>query len=101
MEGLPEGTSAIGGYWTRTNHPEIDLIGADGEPIAKKITMVGSVKWLENRPFDDHDLRELIVRQAQVPGADTSTPLYAVSRSGCGVEGVRHVTPEDLLEVWR
>jgi hypothetical protein len=47
---LPEGTDAVGGYWTRTNDPEIDLVGADREPIAKKITMVGSVKWLENKP---------------------------------------------------
>ncbi|MFC5826626.1 ATP-binding protein [Nonomuraea insulae] len=101
MDGLPEETNAIGGYWTRTNNPEIDLIGADKEPVAKKITMVGSVKWLENRPFDGHDLRELIVHQAQVQGADSSTPLYAVSRSGCTVEGVTHITPEQLLDVWR
>ncbi|MEV0617260.1 ATP-binding protein [Nonomuraea sp. NPDC050404] len=101
MDGLPEETGAIGGYWTRTNNPEIDLIGADREPVAKKITFVGSVKWLENRPFDDHDLRELIVHQSQMPGADTSTPLYAVSRSGCKVGGVTHVTPEQLIDVWR
>lgn len=29
---LPEGTEAIGGYWTRTNDPEIDLVGADRAP---------------------------------------------------------------------
>ncbi|MEV0591892.1 ATP-binding protein [Nonomuraea cavernae] len=101
MDGLPEGTGAVGGYWTRTNDPEIDLVGTDREPVAKKITMVGSIKWLENRPFDRHDLSELIVHRSKMPGADTSTPLYAVSRSGCDVEGVRHVTPEQLLDVWR
>ncbi len=101
MDELPPATGAIGGYWTRTNDPEIDLVGADREPIAKRITMLGSVKWLENRPFDDHDLRELIVHQSKMPGADTSTPLYAVSRAGCSVQGVRHVTPEELLDVWR
>ncbi|MFF4619886.1 ATP-binding protein [Nonomuraea jabiensis] len=101
MDGLPEQTGAVGGYWTRTNNPEIDLVGADREPVAKKITMVGSVKWLETRPFDHHDLGELIVHRSQMPGADTSTPLYVVSRSGCDVEGVRHVTPDELLEVWR
>jgi AAA+ ATPase superfamily predicted ATPase len=101
MDELPEGTGAIGGYWTRSNDPEIDLVGADREPIAKKITMLGSIKWLENRPFDDHDMRELIVHQSKMPGADTSTPLYAVSRSGCTVQGVRHVTPEELLDAWR
>ncbi|GGO82546.1 ATP-binding protein [Nonomuraea cavernae] len=101
MDGMPEGTGAVGGYWTRTNDPEIDLVGTDREPVAKKITMVGSIKWLENRPFDHHDLSELIVHRSKMPGADTSTPLYAVSRSGCDVEGVRHVTPEELLDAWR
>ncbi|GAA2210670.1 ATP-binding protein [Nonomuraea monospora] len=101
MDGLPEDTGAIGGYWTRTNNPEIDLIGADREPVAKKITFVGSVKWLENRPFDHHDLSELIVHRSRMPGADTSTPLYAVARSGCEVDGVTHITPEHLLDAWR
>ncbi|MEU6996957.1 DUF234 domain-containing protein [Nonomuraea sp. NPDC046570] len=101
MDGLPEGTGAIGGYWTRTNDPEIDIVGADREPVARRITMAGSIKWLENRPFDQHDLSELVVRRAKLPGADSSTPLYAVSRSGCVVEGVSHVTPGDLIDAWR
>ncbi|WP_231618635.1 ATP-binding protein [Nonomuraea sp. SBT364] len=101
MEGMPDGTGAVGGYWTRSNDPEIDLVGADREPIAKTITLLGSIKWLENRPFDHHDLSELIVHRSKMPGADTSTPLFAVARSGCDVEGVAHVTPEDLLDAWR
>ncbi|MGI5284004.1 DUF234 domain-containing protein [Nonomuraea polychroma] len=101
MDDLPEQTGAIGGYWTRTNDPEIDIVGADREPVAKAITMVGSVKWLEDRPFDHHDLSELIVHRSKMPGADTSTPLYAISRSGCSVEGVTHITPEELIDVWR
>ncbi|GAA3243024.1 ATP-binding protein [Nonomuraea helvata] len=101
MDGLPEPTGAIGGYWTRSNDPEIDIVGADREPIAKQITMLGSIKWLENRPFDQHDMKELIVHQSKMPGADTSTPLYAVSRSGCDVAGITHITPEKLLDVWR
>ncbi|MEU6716159.1 DUF234 domain-containing protein [Nonomuraea sp. NPDC046802] len=100
IDDLPESTGAIGSYWTRTNDPEIDLVGTDREPIGKRITMVGSVKWLENRPFDHHDLSELIVHRSKLPGADSSTPLYAVSRSGCDVHGVTHVTPEELLDVW-
>jgi uncharacterized protein len=28
-DSLPPGTAVIGGYWTRTNDPEIDLVGAD------------------------------------------------------------------------
>ena len=49
---------------------------------------------LENRPFD-------LVHRSKMPGADSSTPLYAVARSGCDVAGVTHVTPEDLPGVWR
>ncbi|MFG1971148.1 ATP-binding protein [Nonomuraea fuscirosea] len=46
-------------------------------------------------------LRELIAHHAQVEGAGTTTPLYAVSRSGCDVDGVTHVDPEQLLDTWR
>ncbi|GGP94642.1 ATP-binding protein [Streptosporangium pseudovulgare] len=101
MDGLPEQTGAVGGYWTRTNDPEIDIVGADREPIAKKITLVGSIKWLENRPFDRHDLNELIVHRSKLPGADVSTPLLAVSRSGATTGEVRLITPEDLIGAWR
>jgi AAA+ ATPase superfamily predicted ATPase len=97
---LPEGTNAVGGYWTRTNDPEIDLIGADRAPIAKRISFAGSIKWLENKPFDHRDLSRLITHRSQLPGADDDTPLLAVARSGCTAEGVLSLTPEDLLEAW-
>ncbi|WP_443065082.1 DUF234 domain-containing protein [Streptomyces sp. NBC_01336] len=71
---LPGGTDAIGGYWTRTNDPEIDIVGADRAPIAKKITLVGSVKWLEKKPFDNRDLARLVTHRSQLPGADDTTP---------------------------
>jgi hypothetical protein len=99
-EQLPEGTNAVGGYWTRTNDPEIDLVGADRSPIAKRITFVGSVKWLENRPFDHRDLARLLIHRGQLPGADDNTPLLAVARSGCTAQGVRSLTPEDLMGAW-
>lgn len=97
---LPHGTSAVGGFWTRTNDPEIDLVGADRAPIAKKITFVGSIKWLERKPFDHRDLARLITHRGQLPGADDDTPLFAVTRSGCTAEGVRAVAPEELLSAW-
>ncbi|MFB0625820.1 ATP-binding protein [Streptomyces sp. AB3(2024)] len=97
---LPEGTNTVGGYWTRTNDPEIDIIGADRAPIAKKITVVGSIKWLENKPFDHRDLARLINHRAQLPGADEDTPLLAVARSGCTAEGIDHLLPEDLIQAW-
>ncbi len=99
--GVPDDSGAVGGYWTRTNDPEIDIVAADRGPIAKRITAVGSVKWLENRPFDAHDLAKLIVHRSQLPGADDATPLLAVSRSGATVDGVQVVGPEELLTAWR
>ncbi|RFU86011.1 ATP-binding protein [Streptomyces triticagri] len=97
---LPRGTNAVGGYWTRTNNPEIDLVGADRSPIAKKITFAGSVKWLENKPFDHRDLARLITHRSQLPGADEDTPLLAVTRSGCSIKGIHIVTADDLLKAW-
>lgn len=100
-ERLPTGTQAIGGYWTRSNHPEVDLVGADREPVADTVTLVGSIKWLEDRPFDTRDLGELARHREQVPGASADTDMLAVSRTGTTVEGVHVLTPDDLLAAWR
>ncbi|MFI6484861.1 DUF234 domain-containing protein [Nonomuraea sp. NPDC050663] len=100
MEGLPGETGAVGGYWTRTNDVEIDLVGADREPVARRITYVGSIKWLENRPFDKHDLGELFVHRSRLPGADQETPLVAVARSGCTADHIQHVGPDELVGAW-
>lgn len=98
---LPDGTNAIGGYWTRSNDPEIDIVGADRAPIAKQISMVGSIKWLDNRPFDAHDLARLALHRSQLPGADDATPLLAVSRSGVATSGIRTLGPDELLGAWQ
>lgn len=98
---LPPGTAVVGGYWTRSNDPEIDIVGADRAPVAKRVTLVGSVKWLDNREFDAHDLGRLSLHRSQLPGADESTPLLAISRSGSTVEGLRTLTPEELLHAWQ
>ena len=74
-DALPEHTNAVGGYWTRSNDPEIDIVCADREPIAKKITAVGSIKWLDTKRFDSHDLTRLHLHRAQLPGADENTRL--------------------------
>jgi hypothetical protein len=46
----------VGGYRTRSNSPEIDVVIADRRPVAKHIHAVGSVKWKANAAFDAHDL---------------------------------------------
>ena len=98
---LPGDTRVVGSYWTRSNTPQIDLVGADREPVAKRISFVGSVKWRENQPFDGHDLADLIVHRSQMPGADDATPLVAVSRSGIATSGAAAFGPADLLSAWR
>ncbi len=94
---LPDEGNAVGGYWTRTNDPEIDIVVADREPIATKICAVGSVKWQERRPFDGADLARLIVHRSQLPGATEATPMIAVSRTGTSVDGIRTISPDDLM----
>lgn len=98
---LPEGTRVIGGYWTRSNDPEIDLVGADREPVAQRLTFVGSIKWQSERPFDGHDLARLGAHRAQLPGAHDTTTLVAVSRSGASIDGLTVIGPDQLLAAYR
>ncbi len=67
----------IGGYWTRSNDVEIDLVGADRQPVAKELLFLGSVKWLENSTFDSHDRAALQKHRAAI--TDEPVPLVAVS----------------------
>lgn len=90
---------ALGGYWTRSNGVEIDLVGADRRPVAKELLFVGSVKWLENSPFDRHDLAALYRHRAVL--TDAPVPVVAVSRSGIDCTGVDAAYgPADLLQAW-
>ncbi|MBB3083012.1 ATP-binding protein [Geodermatophilus sabuli] len=91
----------VGGYWTRTNDPEIDLVIADREPVAKRIDAVGSIKWLEDEPFDSSDLGALVTHRGRLPGAAADTPLLVVSRNGSAVSGPTVLGPEQLLAGWR
>ncbi len=97
-ESLPA-APAIGAYWTRTNDVEIDVVGADRAPVAKELLFVGSVKWLENSPFDRHDLAALHRHRALLT-ADP-VPAIAVSRSGVDCAGPDAAYgPADLLAAW-
>lgn len=96
-------TEAVGGWWNRQNNPEIDLVGTDREPVAGQIHFVGSVKWLQERPFDRHDYDALVRDVLAVPGTGTDTPLVAVSRSGLtdDLPLAAHWGPEDLVRAWQ
>lgn len=90
----------VGTYWTRSGDLQIDLVGADREPIAKEIRFVGSVKWRDNRPFDQTDLAELYVQRSALPGATEATPLVAVSLGRAALDGVHVLSADDLLSAW-
>ncbi|MBV9026296.1 MAG: ATP-binding protein [Streptomycetaceae bacterium] len=101
-ERWPE-TEAVGGWWNRQNNPEVDLIGADREPIADRVHFIGSVKWLQAQPFGPREYEALVRDKLAVPGAEPATPLVAVSRCGVthGLPLAAHWGPEDLLRAWR
>lgn len=90
---------AIGAYWTRSNSVEIDIVGADRAPIAKELLFLGSIKWLERGPFDDHDLAALHRHRAAL--TDEPVPLLAISRGEVTARGL-HASygPADLLRAW-
>lgn len=91
---------AIGGYWTRTNDVEIDIVGADRAPIANRLLFAGSIKWLEQAPFDNRDLADLHRHRAAL--TSDPLPLLAVSRSGVDCRGLDAVYgPDDLITAWQ
>jgi len=90
----------VGGYWTRNNAIEIDLVGTD-RPDPRSIAFVGSVKWRERARFGPRDTRELIRLRSAVPGAEDAL-LVGVSRSGFTADAGLDIalTPADLIEAW-
>jgi hypothetical protein len=97
-QGIPA-AAAIGGYWTRSNDVEIDIVGADREPVARELLFLGSVKWLETGQFDDHDLVALQRHRDRV--TRDPVPLVAVTRSGVSTTRVDAAfTAADLIQAW-
>ncbi|BAJ30041.1 MULTISPECIES: ATP-binding protein [Kitasatospora] len=101
-----EGVEAVGGWWNRQFDPELDLVGADRAPVARRVHFVGSTKWLLS-PFDRHDLAALVRAAPQVPGFDPDrTGLVAASLSGAAPDvGAGEVDlvwgPDRLVDAWR
>jgi AAA+ ATPase superfamily predicted ATPase len=100
------GVQAVGGWWNRQFNPEIDLVGADRAPVARRILFAGSIKWL-GTPFDRHDLAALAAGVAEIPGfAVGQTGLVIVTRSGSVADlDLAHVdlvwSPDDVVRAWR
>lgn len=98
----PDWAVEVGGYWTRTNDVEIDLVGADRSPIAKHIGYLGSVKWHETAPIARKDFTALAAVAGRVPGATEETPFIGVSRARSEPGPWSAVySAEDLVEAWR
>ncbi|MEU6857717.1 DUF234 domain-containing protein [Glycomyces sp. NPDC046736] len=96
------GAEAVGGWWPRSFDPEVDLVGADRGPVAKRVFYTGSIKWI-GTPFDRHDFAALVSGSAKVPGAEPSqTGLVAVSLSGVteGIEADLVWGPQEVLAAW-
>jgi AAA+ ATPase superfamily predicted ATPase len=91
----------IGGWWPRSNNPEIDLVGADRRP-AGELGFVGTIKW-RRAPVTAADVRKLGADAVAIPGYGAGTPLVAVCPGGATRDaGVEHVwTADDLLDAAR
>lgn len=101
IQGLPE-AAVPGGYWTRSNKPEVDVVAADREPVAKRIAFTGTIKWLDNAELEQSDLGRLIADTSRIPGADDATPTLAISRNGvCAIGAAAVLGPDELLAAWK
>lgn len=98
--------AVVGGWWNRRFDPEIDLVGADRGPVARRISFVGSIKWLSS-PFDRHDFADLRRQGPQVPGfTPGKTAVVVATRSGIAPELAATAVdlvwcPEQLVNAWR
>ena len=92
----------VGGYWNRAGTVEVDLVGGDRRPVARRIGFVGSIKWREGKPFGRANGLALAAARSQIPGASDGTPLVGVSAQGFDDDAPLDVrlAPEDLIVAW-
>jgi hypothetical protein len=93
------GAQAVGGWWPRSNNPEVDLVGVKPARNPAEVTFVGSIKWRQAAPFDGRDLAALASDRRHVPGADSAS-LVAVGRTACTSEPDAFYSAADLLRAW-
>lgn len=90
----------VGGWWPRTNTPEIDLVGADAAPAAQ-VSFVGTIKWRADGPITPAEVGRLATDALAVPGVGVGTQLVAVCPGGSSAAGLAATwTAEDLLAAW-
>ena len=103
---LPDGRLGdarfVGGYWTRDNRVEVDLVGGAEADHADPVAFVGSIKWRETEPFDRTDLARLIANRDEIPGAGDQTLLVGASRNGYDTSGLDvALDPTEIVGAWR
>jgi AAA+ ATPase superfamily predicted ATPase len=94
-----DGVEQVGNWWTRDSNFEFDVVGADR--AARRVAVVGAVKWREHASFTATELDRLKQARAIVPGASRAR-LLAVCPAGVA-NGVRPdftLAPTDMLPAW-
>jgi hypothetical protein len=97
--GFPE-VAAVGGWWTRSNNVEIDLVGMDR---GTSVSLAGSIKWHETQPFNRADYAGLLRDTGSLPGAKDEMKLIAVTRTGTAADDapITCLGPQELLTAWQ
>jgi AAA+ ATPase superfamily predicted ATPase len=97
--GFPE-VAAVGGWWTRSNNVEIDLVGMER---GTSVALAGSIKWHESQPFSRADYADLLRDTGSLPGAKDEMKLIAVTRTGTAAADapIACLGPQDLLTAWQ
>lgn len=92
----------VSAYWTRTNDPEVDLVGHDDDRRPKSAEFIGSIKWRETAPFSRDDAAGLAAVSMQIPLTSNATLLVGVSRSGFSPRAKLDIElgAEELLHAW-
>ena len=89
----------IGGWWPRSNNPEVDLVAGDAKP-ATSVSFTGTIKWRQQAIGSD-DVDALAQSSMSVPGFRGGTPLVAVCPGGANDTRLAHTwTAQDLLAAW-
>ncbi|MGH4011654.1 MAG: hypothetical protein ACRDTH_26400, partial [Pseudonocardiaceae bacterium] len=97
---LPAGTNAIGGYWTRTNNPEVDIVGADREPVVRKAADMAEdkIEELEARGSLSPKAAAVTSGAVRVANVGASVAAAAVSSAaGSAIKGDESVRLVDAV----
>lgn len=91
----------VGGWWPRSNNPEIDLVGGDRAP-ARALSFAGTIKWRDTRPVTEREIAQLATDAAHIPGVAPGTSLVVACPAGSVPSTLLSAvwTAEDLLAAW-